>query len=97
MNKLAVVTTGDRHIFDPNLVPVLFANAGDHASRRFIEFFTATIRNPNTRQAYARAVYALPIGVRDATLNAYSSTRSWLRPMQQDYSPRIIRNHGLNP
>jgi integrase/recombinase XerD len=27
-----------------------------NASRRFIEFFTATIRNRNTRMAYARAV-----------------------------------------
>ena len=29
---------------------------GEHASRRFIEFFTATIRNPNTRHAYSQAV-----------------------------------------
>ena len=38
------------------VVPALFADAGDHAANRFIEFFTANIRNPNTRQAYARAV-----------------------------------------
>lgn len=36
-------------------VPALFANAGDSAIRRFIEFFTANIRNHNTRAAYARA------------------------------------------
>jgi len=29
---------------------------GERASRRFIEFFTATIRNRNTWMAYARAV-----------------------------------------
>ena len=29
---------------------------GERASRRFIEFFTANIRNRNTRAAYARAV-----------------------------------------
>ncbi len=29
---------------------------GERASRRFIEFFTASIRNRNTRMAYARAV-----------------------------------------
>jgi site-specific recombinase XerD len=29
---------------------------GERTSRRFIEFFTATIRNRNTRMAYARAV-----------------------------------------
>ncbi len=37
-------------------VPSLFANAGGDAVRRFIEFFTANIRNPNTRAAYAFAV-----------------------------------------
>ena len=30
-------------------------NAGDHAARRFLEFFAATIRNKNTRMAYYRA------------------------------------------
>ncbi|MGH6842434.1 MAG: tyrosine-type recombinase/integrase [Methylocella sp.] len=34
--------------------PILAA-AGERASYRFFEFFTAQIRNPNTRRAYARA------------------------------------------
>lgn len=38
-------------------IPQLFRNAGEHATRRFVEFFTANIRNPNTREAYSRAVY----------------------------------------
>jgi site-specific recombinase XerC len=33
----------------------LIAAAGERASYRFLEFFTAQIRNPNTRRAYARA------------------------------------------
>src|SRR5690348_15193116 len=37
-------------------VPLQIATAGDHAAKRFIEFFTANIRNRNTRAAYARAV-----------------------------------------
>jgi site-specific recombinase XerD len=36
-------------------VPTLFAPS-PAASKRFIEFFTANIRNPNTRRAYAKAV-----------------------------------------
>lgn len=36
--------------------PTLIAAAGESAVRRFVEFFTANIRNPNTREAYARAV-----------------------------------------
>jgi site-specific recombinase XerD len=38
------------------IVPVLIAAAGDHASRRYLEFFAANIRNPHTRRAYSRAV-----------------------------------------
>src|SRR5271168_3945730 len=33
----------------PMLVPQLIADAGENASLRFIDFFTANIRNPNTR------------------------------------------------
>src|SRR5712691_3383505 len=36
-------------------VPALIAARGQHAGRRFVEFFTANIRNPNTRKAYYRA------------------------------------------
>jgi hypothetical protein len=52
---------------DPDQLPVVLLTAADavvlaviaargrHAGRRFIEFFTANIRNPNTRKAYYRA------------------------------------------
>jgi hypothetical protein len=36
-------------------MPGPVAAAGESASYRFLEFFTAQIRNPNTRRAYARA------------------------------------------
>ena len=38
-----------------SVVPALIADAGEQASWRYVEFFTANIRNPNTRRAYARA------------------------------------------
>jgi site-specific recombinase XerD len=41
-------------------VPAVIAEAGDQATRRFLEFFTATIRNRHTRKAYAQAVAAFP-------------------------------------
>jgi hypothetical protein len=37
-------------------LPVAITRAGEDASRRFIEFFTANIRNKNTRMAYMRAL-----------------------------------------
>ncbi|MFZ1427393.1 MAG: tyrosine-type recombinase/integrase [Geminicoccaceae bacterium] len=36
-------------------LPLLIAAAGERAGNRYVEFFTAQIRNPNTRAAYARA------------------------------------------
>jgi hypothetical protein len=37
-------------------LPAIIRAQGKRASRRFTEFFTATIRNRNTRMAYGRAV-----------------------------------------
>ena len=37
-------------------MPTVIRDAGPDAVKRFVEFFTANIRNPNTRAAYARAV-----------------------------------------
>src|ERR1700738_1081292 len=37
-------------------LPAAILARGERTTRRFIEFFTATIRNRNTRMAYARAV-----------------------------------------
>jgi integrase/recombinase XerD len=37
-------------------LPALITAASERTAWRFVEFFTATIRNPNTREAYARAV-----------------------------------------
>jgi site-specific recombinase XerD len=37
------------------VLPAMVAAAAEPAQRRFLEFFTANIRNPHTRRAYARA------------------------------------------
>jgi site-specific recombinase XerD len=41
----------------PNVVPSLVADLGDEAAWRYVEFFTANIRNPHTSRAYARACH----------------------------------------
>ncbi len=38
------------------MLPEIVLLQGEGAARAFLEFFTATIRNKNTRAAYARAV-----------------------------------------
>jgi hypothetical protein len=37
------------------VVPALIAEAGEAASWRYVEFFTANINNPHSQRAYARA------------------------------------------
>lgn len=48
MSQLATLSTFQ--------APALVAAEGTRAAYRFLEFFTAQIRNPNTRKAYSRAV-----------------------------------------
>ena len=38
------------------LVPAIVADTHENAAERFLEYFAATIRNPNTRAAYMNAV-----------------------------------------
>ncbi len=40
---------------DTHLMPAQIALAGEQAGLHYVEFFTANIRNPNMRRAYARA------------------------------------------
>jgi hypothetical protein len=40
---------------DTHIIPAFVATLGDRASSRCIEFFAASIHNPNTRRACARA------------------------------------------
>src|SRR5712691_7108318 len=57
----ATISQGQAEIIAPSdapaalVVPALIADISDDASWRYIEFFTANIRNPHTRRAYARA------------------------------------------
>lgn len=52
----------------PVSLPALFTPTPD-AGKRFIEFFTANIRNPNTRRAYARAAAEFAIWCETAGLS----------------------------
>ncbi len=45
MNQLAPLIAGR--------IPAIIASRGEKAAYRFLEFFTAAVRNPHTRRAYA--------------------------------------------
>jgi site-specific recombinase XerD len=57
MNELVAIRPHRSEILKARdiVVPAAIAGAGEHAVRRFLEFFAATIRNRNTREAYYRA------------------------------------------
>src|SRR5690348_8988002 len=57
-NQLPAIITPTEIASNPyalNVVPALITDLGDAAAWRYIEFFTANIRNVHTRRAYARA------------------------------------------
>lgn len=45
-----------RGVARQSLAPAIITREGSHATKRFLEFFAATIRNKHTREAYMRAV-----------------------------------------
>ncbi|WP_233099301.1 hypothetical protein [Pseudomonas psychrophila] len=58
---------------------------GERAQLRFLEFFTAQIRNPNTRRAYARAVneflsWCHSVGVPDLVAVGPLHVATWIDP-----------------
>lgn len=57
-------------------VPALVAAAGDRAGYRFLEFFTAQIRNPNTRRAYVRGVGEFCIWLETEGLHSITAVSS---------------------
>jgi len=64
-------------------IPALVVSAGERAGVRFIEFFTAAIRNPHTRRAYARAAgdflaWCAGAGVRSITAVQPLHVAAWI-------------------
>lgn len=70
-NKAIVSVIDNSHSL---LVPPMIAREGEQTAKRFLEFFAATIRNRNTREAYARAVsqFLMWAESRGATLGTIS-------------------------
>lgn len=77
-------------------LPPLIAQAGPRAEMRFLEFFAATIRNPNTRRAYAKAAgdclaWCLDHGVRDLSDIAPIHIAAWIETLGQSLSPPSVK------
>ncbi len=74
----------------------LIAAAGDRAAYRFLEFFTARIRNPHTRRSYGRAVgdfcaWLEARGIRDITHVNSFVVAAWVEHMQQEHPAPTVK------
>ena len=77
--------------------PAVIEVAGGHAKERFFEFFFTTIRNANTRVAYARAAWRFLAwcdrkkldlaGIRPPHVSAYIET------MSKERKPATVKQH----
>ena len=80
---------------DGHLVPALIADAGEPAAWRYIEFFTANIRNANTRRAYARACRQFFAWCEDRglTLNTIRpfDVATYIETLQQTHSSPCVK------
>jgi len=79
-------------------VPTIVAAEGDHAARRFLEFFAATIRNANTREAYLRAVvrffaWAQARGVQRLDQIEPLIVAAYVEALQADLSAPSVKQH----
>jgi site-specific recombinase XerD len=77
-------------------LPALVINAGARASVRFLEFFASTIRNPNTRRAYARAVseflaWCADAGVASITAVQPLHVAAWVELQTQELSAATVK------
>jgi site-specific recombinase XerD len=77
------------------VVPALIAARGRHAGRRFVEFFTANIRNPNTRKAYYRAACEFFDWCDQARLGLLDiepvHVAAWVEDLGRRFSPPTVK------
>ena len=79
-------------------VPALIEEAGPEAFRRFLEFFTAQIRNKNTREAYARAVSQLFGWLHERGIVRLADIQpvhiaAWVEEKTQTQNPQTVKQH----
>jgi site-specific recombinase XerD len=79
-------------------IPAPVATAGENARRRFIEFFTANIRNRNTRAAYLRAVsgffrWCEEAGIAELEALEPVHVAAWIEQLGRTHSAPSVKQH----
>ncbi|MGP0001314.1 MAG: tyrosine-type recombinase/integrase [Acetobacteraceae bacterium] len=77
------------------VVPAIIAALGYQASWRYVEFFAANIRNPNTRRAYARACsrffgWCDDRGLTLTTVRPFD-VGEWIEQLQENHGPAGVK------
>ena len=96
INKLITLDRTAMNRISHRITPVLFAGS-DGAERRFWEFFTANIRNPNTRMAYLMAAYRFAdwCEARGLALNRVEpmGVAAYIEQLTKRYAPATVKQH----
>src|SRR4029453_13016136 len=79
-------------------MPALVLSAGEAGAYRFLEFFAAHIRNPNTRAAYFRDVCAFFLWCQRRQIRALSEIRSHhvagdVEQLGKTHAPPSVKQH----
>ena len=93
MTQLPARIKGGEIVASPGatqVVPALIADVGEQAGWRYVEFFTANIRNPHTRRAYARAcsrffAWCEDRGLTLTTIRPFD-VAAWVEGLQEHHS-----------
>lgn len=78
-------------------IPSLILVEGERTIRRFLEFFTANIRNKNTRLSYARAVGSFLSWCNERSITLYRiepiSVAAYVEELSKSHAPQTIKQH----
>lgn len=79
------------------ILPAIIAGEGQRASKRFLEFFTANIRNSNTRLSYMRAVGPFLSWCDKRSLELYQVepmiVAAYIERLSQQRAPQTVKQH----
>jgi site-specific recombinase XerD len=79
------------------MLPTIITGEGRRATNRFLEFFTANIRNPNTRLSYMRAISPFLVWCeeRGTSLNQIEPmiVAAYIERLTQERAPQTVKQH----
>ena len=79
------------------ILPAIIAGEGQRASKRFLEFFTANIRNSNTRLSYMRAISPFLAWCEERGLELRQvepvAVAAYIERLTQERAPQTVKQH----